>query len=75
MVPLKCEREIDRIDPLPGDPEFIDSLYNRQPILRDGLIVSRREKLSLAWHFEDLQFGILEKRTMVFFNLFPFFTR
>ena len=75
LFALKCEREIERIDPLLGDPEFIDSLYNNQPILRDGLIVSRPEKPSLAWHFEDLQFGILEKRTMVFVNLFPFFAR
>ena len=75
LFALKCEREIDRIDSLLDDPEFIDSLYNKQPILRDGLIVSRPEKPSLAWHFEDLQFGILDKRTMVFFNLLPFFAR
>jgi hypothetical protein len=75
LFALRCEREIERLDPLLGDPELIDSLYNKQPILRDGLIVRRPERPSLAWHFEDLQFGILDKRTMVFFNIFPFFAR
>jgi hypothetical protein len=72
---LKCEGEINRIDPLLDDPGFIDSLYSEQSILRNGLIVERPTKPTLAWHFEDLQFGILDRRTMVFFNLFPFFAR
>jgi hypothetical protein len=75
LFALKCEREIRRIDSLLDDSEFIESIYNKQQILRDGLIVRRPEKPSLAWHFEDLQFGILDKRTMVFFNIFPFFAR
>jgi nucleotidyltransferase/DNA polymerase involved in DNA repair len=30
---------------------------------------------SLAWHFNDLSFGILDRRTKVFFNIFPYFAR
>ncbi len=75
MFAVKCEDEINRLDPLLGDPAFIDRLYNGQPILRDGLIVARPTNPSLAWHFDDLEFGILDKQTMVFFSIFPFFAR
>jgi hypothetical protein len=75
MFAVKCEDEINRLDPLLDDPAFIDSLYNGQPILRDGLIVARPANPSLAWHFDDLEFGILDKQTMVFFSIFPFFAR
>jgi hypothetical protein len=75
MFGLKCEREINRLDPLLDDPGFIDNLYSQQPILRNGMGVERPMRPSLAWHFEDLQFGILDRRTLVFFNIFPFFAR
>jgi hypothetical protein len=26
----------------------------------------------MAWHFEDLKFGILDRKTKVFFCIFPF---
>jgi TnpA family transposase len=45
----------------------------RQPILIDGQPVARPAKPSMAWHFEDLRFGILDRQTMVFFCIFPFF--
>jgi hypothetical protein len=70
-----CEGEINRLDPLLDDPKFIDDLYGKQPILRDGLIVKRPKNPSLVWHFEDLEFGILDKQTKVFFNLSPYFAR
>lgn len=70
-----CEGEIKRLDPLLDDPKFIDDLYCKQPILRNGLIVRRPKNPRLVWHFEDLDFGILDKRTMVFFNLSPYFAR
>lgn len=75
MFARKCDDEIKRLDPLLDDPDFIDRLYNGQPILREGLIVARPENPSLEWHIEDLQFGILDKQTMVFFSIFPFFAR
>ena len=71
----KCEDEVQRLDPLLDDPEFIDKLYHDQPILRDGLPVVRPANPSMAWHLEDLQFGILDRRTSVFFCIFPFFAR
>jgi hypothetical protein len=75
MLAIKCEDAIKRLDPLLDDPAFIDSLYNEQPILRDGAIVARPENPSLVWHIEDLQFGILDERSGVFFSIFPFFAR
>ena len=75
MFSDKCEAEVLRLDPLLDDPAFIDELYYGQPILRDGEPVSRPADPSLAWYFDDLKFGILDKRTMVFFCIFPFFSR
>jgi hypothetical protein len=71
----KCQDEVQRLDPLLDDPAFIDKLYNDQPILRDGKPVARPANPSMAWYFEDLRFGILDTRTMVFFCIFPFFAR
>jgi hypothetical protein len=71
----KCEDQMDRLDPLLDDPAFIDKLYNDQPILRDGQPVARPSNPTLAWHFDDLKFGILDRRTKVFFCIYPFFAR
>jgi hypothetical protein len=54
---------------------IIDRLYNDQPIVIDGQPVTKPAIPSMAWHFEDLKFGILDKRTMVFFCLLPFCAR
>jgi hypothetical protein len=70
-----CEAQIERLDPQLDDPAFIDSLYNGQPILRDGEVIRRPRKPSLAWYFNDLKFGILDRRTKVFFCIYPFFDR
>ncbi|MDO9411977.1 MAG: hypothetical protein Q7T81_05310 [Pseudolabrys sp.] len=71
----RCDDEISRLDPQLDDPDFIDKLYNEQPILRDGCQIIRPAQPSMAWYFNDLQFGILDRRTMVFFCIFPFFAR
>jgi len=71
----KCEDEVQRLDPLLDDPAFIDKLYDDQPILGDGKPVARPANPSMAWYFEDLRFGILDRQTMVFFCIFPFFAR
>jgi hypothetical protein len=71
----KCEDAMLRLDPLLDDPAFIDELYHGQPILREGQPVARPANPSMAWHFEYLRFGILDRRTMVFFCIFPFFAR
>jgi hypothetical protein len=75
MLARKCEDQIGRLDPLLDDPDFIDRLHSGQPVLREGLLVARPTNPSLEWHIEDLQFGILDKRTMVFFSIFPFLAR
>lgn len=71
----RCDDEMRRLDPLLDDPEFVDKLYNGQPILRAGQPVLKPAQPSLTWHFEDLRFGILDRHSMVFFCLFTFFTR
>jgi hypothetical protein len=71
----RCEDEMRRLDLLLDDPEFINKLYNDQPIVRGEEPVLKPAEPALAWHFEDLQFGILDKRSMVFFCRFPFFAR
>jgi hypothetical protein len=71
----KCEDEITRLDPLLDDPAFIDRLYKSRPIFIEGKLITRPAKPSFAWHFEDLQFGILDRRTRVFFCIYPIFKR
>jgi hypothetical protein len=72
---LRCQAEIERLDPLLEDASLIDKLYGERPILREGQSVERPASPSLGWHFNDLEFGILDRKTMVFFNLFPYFAR
>jgi hypothetical protein len=72
---VKCEDQIAILDPQLDDPAFIDKLYNDQPILRDGKPVVRPPKPLLTWFFDDLKFGILDRRTEVFFCIYPFFSR
>jgi len=69
----KCEAEMERLDPFLDDQAIIDKLYNGQPIERDGQPISRPSSPLLTWYFDDLRFGILDKRTMVFFCVFPYF--
>ncbi len=75
MFADRCDDEMLRLDPLLDDPAFIDKLYHGQPILRDGQPVARPANPSMTWHFDDLRFGILDRQTMVFFCIFPFFAR
>ena len=52
----------ETLDTQLDDPAFIDRLYNDQPIFRDDKRIARPLKPSLAWHFDDLKFGILDRR-------------
>jgi hypothetical protein len=72
---VRCEDQMERLDPQLDDPAFIDRLYNEQPIFGDGNPIPRPLKPSLAWYFDDLKFGILDRRTKVFFCIYPFFDR
>jgi hypothetical protein len=75
MFSDRCEDQMAHVDPKLDDPDFVDKLYNDQPIERDGQTVQRPAKPSFKWHFEDMRFGILDKKTHVFFCIFPFFSR
>ncbi|MBO9097562.1 MULTISPECIES: hypothetical protein [unclassified Rhizobium] len=65
----QCEAEIASRDPTLDDPAAIDRLYDTSPL------AARPKKVRLAWHFEDLKFGLLEKQTRKFFCIYPFFDR
>jgi hypothetical protein len=75
MFAYECADQMETLDPQLDDRAFIDRLYGDQPILRDGQPVARPPNPSLTWHFEDLKFGILDRRTKVFFCIYPFFDR
>ena len=75
MFAVSCEAQIEMLDPQLDDPAYVDRLYNDQPIMRDGKPITRPLKPLLRWHFEDLAFGILDRRTKVFFCIYPFFQR
>lgn len=71
----RCEDQIERLDPQLDNSLFIDKLYSDQLVMRDGQPVVRPPNPLLAWYFNDLKFGILDRRTEVFFCIYPFFTR
>ena len=75
MFADRCQEQIETLDPKLDDPTFIDKLYSEQPILRDNELIGRPIKPVLSWHFDDLKFGILDRRTKVFFCIYPFFDR
>ena len=70
-----CEDKMQELDPQLDDPAYVDKLYNDQPIERDGQPIGRPPSPLLTWYFEDLRFRILDRRTMVFFCIFTYFTR
>lgn len=71
----KCEDEMRRLDALLDKPEFINDLYEQNEVIKDGRRIKNPTNPSLTWHFEDLEFGILDKKNKVFFCIFPFFAR
>jgi hypothetical protein len=66
---------METLDTQLDDPAFVDRLYNDQPIFRDDKRIGRPLRPSLAWHFEDLKFGILDRRTKVFFCIYSLLDR
>jgi hypothetical protein len=70
-----CESQIECLDQKLDDRQFIDELWNGQPIEREGQSIQKPAKPSFKWHFDDLRFGIIERKTLVFFCIYRFFTR
>jgi hypothetical protein len=70
-----CEDQIERTDPLLDDAPYIDQLYACQEPMSGRQLHARPPTPLLAWHFEDLMFGVIEKHTRLFFSFFPFFAR
>jgi hypothetical protein len=71
----KCCDEIQRLDPSLDDPAFIDGLYGQLKLVNGVPPIARPASPNMAWYFNDLTFGILDKATMAFFCLFPYFQK
>ena len=71
----KCQDLIEQIDPRLDDPVFITSLYSQQNGAGDAPSVAMPRRSNMVWHFKDIVFGILDKESMVFFKLLPYFQR
>ena len=63
-----CEMQMRRLDAELDTSAFIDKLYADTGIDRPG-------KIKLKWHFEDLNFGLIEPKTGTFFCIYSYFTR
>jgi hypothetical protein len=70
-----CANTMEQLDPMLDDPLYIEKLYRENDIYRDSVIIEKPKKPSLAWSFQDLQFGILDKSSNIFFCIYPFFKR
>jgi hypothetical protein len=75
MFAEACVRKMHATDPQLDDPDFVDKLYDGQEIVRAGQTVPKPAKPSLEWHFQDLVLGILDRKSKVFFQALPFFSR
>ncbi len=65
----RCDEYMKAVDPKVDDGTFVDMLYSGND-LSTGLDVPRPKKPNLKWHFEDRDFGLLERKNSVFFRIF-----
>jgi hypothetical protein len=63
-----CSLRMEQLDPLLETPDLIDQIYTDQT-------VERPTKPKFRWDFQDLNFGLLETRTNVFFCFYRFWDR
>ncbi len=61
-----CEAQM-QFDEKLDDPNFIDQLFNGQPVERDGQPIKIPKRPSFKWGFNDMNFGVLKSKTEVFF--------
>ena len=64
-----CDETMTRLDPSLEDRAFVDKLYSENDAA-DGHDLERPAKPTLKWHFENLDFGVLEVKTHVFFRMY-----
>lgn len=64
-----CDETITRLDPILEDRAFVDKLYSKNDAA-NGQDLERPAKPTLKWHFENLDFGVLETKTSVFFRMY-----
>ncbi|MDP2024587.1 hypothetical protein [Sulfuriferula sp.] len=64
-----CDETMTRLDPSLEDRAFVDKLYSENDVA-DGHDLERPAKPTLKWHFENLDFGVLETKTHVFFRMY-----
>ena len=70
-----CDDRVNAIDALLDDMDYIAKLYADPVPERDGAPIAMPRAPRLKWQFHDLQFGILDETTGVFFCISPFFMR
>jgi hypothetical protein len=70
-----CDDRMQALDVQLDDPAFVGQLYAKGNPFRDGLPIALPQRPKLKWHFHDLEFGILDEATGVFFCVSPFFKR
>ncbi|MDR3410877.1 MAG: hypothetical protein P4L87_08045 [Formivibrio sp.] len=63
-----CDDIITRLDPRLEDTVFIDQIFNENDAI-DSQDLKRPAKPIFKWHFENLDFGVLETKTRVFFRM------
>ena len=65
----RCDEYMKAVDPKVDDSTFVDMLYEGKDA-STGLDVPRPKRPNLKWHFEDRDFGLLERKNNVFFKIF-----
>lgn len=65
----RCEELMMRLDARLEGAAFVDTLYSISDAAGSKLL-ERPAKPNLKWHFENLDFGLLERKTRVFFRMY-----
>jgi len=64
-----CDEKMKSDDPYLDDHAFIDKLYSNNDA-SSSIDLKRPVKPTLKWHFENLNFGLLEIKTRIFFRIY-----
>lgn len=62
-----CDDMMMKLDPSLEDRAFVDKIYSENDAI-DGQDLKRPSNPTFKWHFENLDFGVLETKTRVFFR-------
>ncbi len=65
----RCDEYMKAVEPKLDDSTFVDTLYAGKDAAT-GLDIERPKRPNLKWHFEDRDFGLLERKNGVFFRVY-----